>query len=676
MWSLRSTHVAALAACTTNSLRVPSLRPAAAAAAAVLLPSSPLVQRRHRVGSAYSRRRNRDDFPFPAAPEFDPSAAPPRPARPLALDQVLRKWQHERNILSKAAEVGLRDRAATMVLNQFTKSLKGSGMGAAKTPPGQLPAMYTKLDEAWVTFLQNYVPEGQRAMFNHLCETSDLRNPPECPLRLLAHEVYETLTSQSIPCTMVTGEERRGDPHAGITSCTIEMADLTREYDVAVIDEIQMLGDAHRGWAWTQALLGLRAKRIYLCGEATAVPVVEKLCRATNDRVVVNEFKRLSPLQVAESSLKGGVGDVQKGDCVVAFSRKNLYTLKNLIEEVAGLKCAVVYGALPPETRSMQARLFNDPKADYDVLVATDAVGMGLNLSRAAPGRFGRGPGVGKLPNETLAGLLGKFEALARVNGEVYSLCNLEAQKNLAGAIQDIPMSIRDRFQFVLSPVNDRSPDAVRVLHALASHYARDQPLRLLSLLALPHLALNKALTQSAIAAIRTFDPDSSDPDALLSVLAEDALFADAHTSDTLAILEDTHRAIMTYLWLRQRYGGHATFAAATDAECTWVLTQCNRAIEDALNVLSSTVAAKRGVAGGKRAKRKSAALFDEEVETIVPDELKTVLRDVTKSAERAPRNKRGEADWEVARRSGWRWRRIRTGLSGGREQSRSAGTT
>ncbi|KNE73235.1 hypothetical protein AMAG_20720 [Allomyces macrogynus ATCC 38327] len=117
-------------------------------------------------------------------------------------------------------------------------------------------------------------------------------------------------------------------------------------------------------------------------------------------------------------------------------------------------------------------------------------------------------------------------------------------------------MSIRDRFQFVLSPVNDRSPDAVRVLHALASHYARDQPLRLLSLLALPHLALNKALTQSAIAAIRTFDPDSSDPDALLSVLAEDALFADAHTSDTLAILEDTHRAIMTYLWLRQRARG------------------------------------------------------------------------------------------------------------------------
>ncbi|KAJ3352724.1 hypothetical protein GGF32_003598 [Allomyces javanicus] len=761
MWSLRSTRAAALATY-TNSLRAPSLRSTAAPAAA-LLPSSTLAQRRHRVGSAaYTRRRKRDDFPpFPTAPEFDPSAAPPRPARPLGLDQVLRKWQHERNILSKAAEVGLRDRAATMVLDQFTKSLKGSGMGAAKTPPGQLLAMYTKLDEAWVTFLQNYVPEGQRAMFNHLCETSDLRNPPEwypaarmmqreiimnvgptnsgktyqaleelkkaksgiyCgPLRLLAHEVYETLTSQSIPCTMVTGEERRGDPHAGITSCTIEMADLTREYDVAVIDEIQMLGDQHRGWAWTQALLGLRAKRIYLCGEATAVPVVEKLCRATNDRVVVNEFERLSPLRVDTSSLEGGVADVQKGDCVVAFSRRNLYTLKNLIEEVAGLKCAVVYGALPPETRSMQARLFNDPKADYHVLVATDAVGMGLNLNikrvvfstltkfdgtdlrmlsvsqlkqiAGRAGRFGRGSGVGKvtalhsldltriravmkrdaphlvsaglqptvemierfagqLPNETLAGLLGKFEALARVNGEVYSLCNLEAQKNLADAIQDIPMSIRDRFQFVLSPVNDRSPDAVRVLHALASHYARDQPLRLLSLLALPHLALNKALTKSAIAAIRTFVSDSdADPDALLSVLAEDALFAEAHTSDTLAILEDTHRAIMTYLWLRQRYGGHVTFAAATENECKWVLTQCNRAIEDALNVLSSTVAAKRGVPGGKRAKRsKSAALFDEDVGEAVPEELKTVFRDVTRSAEQAPR-KRGESDQQVARR-------------------------
>lgn len=76
------------------------------------------------------------------------------------------------------------------------------------------------------------------------------------PLRLLAHEIYERLNSESIPCNLITGEEKRIDPSIGMYSCTVEMALLHQRFDVAIIDEIQMIGDDFRGSAWTNALLG------------------------------------------------------------------------------------------------------------------------------------------------------------------------------------------------------------------------------------------------------------------------------------------------------------------------------------------------------------------------------------------------------------------------------------
>lgn len=81
-----------------------------------------------------------------------------------------------------------------------------------------------------------------------------------------------------------------------------------------------------------------------------------------------------------QTSLDGDLTQIKKGDCLITFSRKNIFMMKRKVEAETGLKCAVVYGALPPETRSEQARLFNDPDSKYSVLVASDAVGMGLNL--------------------------------------------------------------------------------------------------------------------------------------------------------------------------------------------------------------------------------------------------------------------------------------------------------
>ncbi|KAN0065474.1 RNA helicase [Thecaphora frezii] len=206
------------------------------------------------------------------------------------------------------------------------------------------------------------------------------------PLRLLAHEVWERFNdgtiSPGVPpraCNLITGEEQKVvDPMAGLYACTVEMVNLQRAWDVAVIDEIQMIGDPQRGYAWTDAVIGLPAKEIHLCGEASSVPLIRRLAEACGDEVHVHEYQRLTPLSIAEESLRGDLTKIQKGDCIVAFSRSGIFNLKKEIEQKTKLRCAVAYGALPPETKSEQAKLFNEGK--LDVMVASDAIGMGLNL--------------------------------------------------------------------------------------------------------------------------------------------------------------------------------------------------------------------------------------------------------------------------------------------------------
>jgi len=206
------------------------------------------------------------------------------------------------------------------------------------------------------------------------------------PLRLLAQEIFERMNSKGIPCNLVMGDDVRiVDELATVQSSTMEMVDLNKEVDICVIDEIQMIGDSERGWAWTEAVLGVRAKEVHMCGEERTVEIIKKLAASVGDKLTIHRYKRLGPLEVEATSLNGDLKKIQKGDCVVTFSRRNIFALKRSIEERTGRHCAVVYGSLPPETRSTQARLFNDENNDYDVLVASDAVGMGLNLCVYTP---------------------------------------------------------------------------------------------------------------------------------------------------------------------------------------------------------------------------------------------------------------------------------------------------
>ncbi|KAI1113478.1 P-loop containing nucleoside triphosphate hydrolase protein [Nemania sp. NC0429] len=202
------------------------------------------------------------------------------------------------------------------------------------------------------------------------------------PLRLLAHEVYSRFTAKGVSCALITGEEQRipKDVDVYFKSCTVEMTPLNHAVDVAVIDEIQMIGDAERGWAWTQAVLGVQAKEVHLCGEERAVELIRSLCATIGDECVVHRYERLSGLETMDRSLGGRLDQLEKGDAVVSFSRVGIHDLKRRIEKYTGKRCAVVYGSLPPETRAHQAALFNDPNNDYDYLAASDAIGMGLNL--------------------------------------------------------------------------------------------------------------------------------------------------------------------------------------------------------------------------------------------------------------------------------------------------------
>lgn len=201
------------------------------------------------------------------------------------------------------------------------------------------------------------------------------------PLRLLAMEVFDKVNAEGIYCNLHTGQEKKVLPFANHLACTVEMAYLSKQWEVAVIDEVQMMSDEYRGWAWTRAFLGLQADEIHVCGDPSAVPLLRSLCVATGDELIENEYERFKPLRLDSKSLNGDFSNVEAGDCIVAFSRKDIFDVKREVELATNQKCCVVYGALPPETRTQQAKLFNDPNSGYDVLVASDAVGMGLNLN-------------------------------------------------------------------------------------------------------------------------------------------------------------------------------------------------------------------------------------------------------------------------------------------------------
>ena len=196
------------------------------------------------------------------------------------------------------------------------------------------------------------------------------------PLRLLALEVYDRLNGENIPCSMITGEETLEVAGACCQACTVEMLNEHEYFDVAVVDECQMVADPYRGHNWTRAVLGLRAEEIHLCMAPEAEDIIVQMIKRCGDTFKIVRHKRNTRLTLEEKpySLKK---DLKKGDALIVFSKKSVLALAAHLEN-QGVHCSVIYGSLPPATRREQVRRFLEKETE--VVVSTDAIGMGLNL--------------------------------------------------------------------------------------------------------------------------------------------------------------------------------------------------------------------------------------------------------------------------------------------------------
>ena len=194
------------------------------------------------------------------------------------------------------------------------------------------------------------------------------------PLRLLALEGYENLKKEGVPVSLITGEEEIIDEESTHISSTIEMLNSSMDVDLCVIDEIQMIDDRDRGWAWANALIGAPAKTVILTGSTDALNAVEALCRYLEEPLEVVAFERMNPLTLLKHPTP--LNKVKKQSAVVAFSRREVLSLKQQLS--AKYRVSVVYGNLSPEVRREEARRFRE--GESDILVATDAIAMGLNL--------------------------------------------------------------------------------------------------------------------------------------------------------------------------------------------------------------------------------------------------------------------------------------------------------
>ena len=195
------------------------------------------------------------------------------------------------------------------------------------------------------------------------------------PLRLLALEGRDRLMAAGVPCSLRTGEESAAVDGARVVSSTIEMMGTGDLIDVAVIDEAQMIFDNSRGWAWTQAIVGAPAKELLIICSAYAVPAIENLLGLCGERCEVRHFERMQQVQLLPAAVP--IANLKLGDAVVAFSRRDVLMLRDQVA-ANGKTVSVIYGALPPEVRKREAARFAN--GETEVLVATDAIGMGLNL--------------------------------------------------------------------------------------------------------------------------------------------------------------------------------------------------------------------------------------------------------------------------------------------------------
>jgi ATP-dependent RNA helicase SUPV3L1/SUV3 len=278
------------------------------------------------------------------------------------------------------------------------------------------------------------------------------------PLRLLAREVYDRITALlgESEVALVTGEEKRVPPRPRYWVCTVESMPMSQPVDFVAVDEIQLAAHHQRGHVFTARLLQARGqKETWFMGADTIRPLLRELVPEAH----VTGYPRLSQLRYAGvSSLRS----LPPRSAVVAFSVPEVYELAERLRQRRG-GVAVVLGALSPRTRNAQVALYQSGEVQY--MVATDAIGMGLNMDvdhiafaalRKYDGRESRWLEPAELAQ--IAGRAGRYMS----DGSFGTLAPLpELVPRIAGAIEGHRFAPIERLVWRNTRLDTRSVDAL-----------------------------------------------------------------------------------------------------------------------------------------------------------------------------------------------------------------------
>jgi len=400
------------------------------------------------------------------------------------------------------------------------------------------------------------------------------------PLRLLALEGYENLKELNIQASLITGEEQILDDEATHISSTIEMINFEVDVDLCVIDEVQMLDDRDRGWAWANAIIGAPAKEIIMTGSINSKESIIALAEYLGEELEIIEFDRKNPLKLLD--IPTSPKDVEEGTAIIAFSRKDVLKLKQQFSHYFSI--SVVYGNLSPEVRREEARRFRTKETQ--ILIATDAIAMGMNLpiktilfSKAEKfdginqrnlypseiqqisgraGRFGMHEEglVGALSLDVLRIIKKVFHKEAKkITIPFKVMANLEHIKLVGNILEENSLSEILKFfvdnmefngPFVASNLDDMLEASKIVdnydLDIATKYHLACAPLTLKS----PYII---SAYESYITALENKIPVSYTPPALSGTFAQ--------TTDELLRAEDMVKEISLYLWLSYRFNDY-----------------------------------------------------------------------------------------------------------------------
>ena len=193
------------------------------------------------------------------------------------------------------------------------------------------------------------------------------------PLRLLAREVYDKVLKKinSEKVALITGEEKIIPSNAKYFLCTVESMPIDKQLDFVAVDEIQMCSDHERGHIFTDRLLNIRGEKLTMfMGSNTIKNIINKL----DDDIEFINRNRLSKLSYSGHKK---ISRIDRKTAIIAFSAEEVYAIAELIRRQKG-GASIVMGSLSPKTRNAQVELYQS--GDVDFLVATDAIGMGINM--------------------------------------------------------------------------------------------------------------------------------------------------------------------------------------------------------------------------------------------------------------------------------------------------------